>query len=268
MQKGVRKRRENHGAMNRDTSPARALIVAPAWIGDAVMAQPLFIRLRQRFPDIRLDALAPRWVAPVLQRMPEISTTIDNPFAHGELSLAARYRLARELAQQNYQRAYILPNSLKSVLIPFLAGIPERIGFTGEARYGLLNRRHTLDETALPQMAERFAQLAEAPGAALPRPLPPLHLASSTAQRAETFAALHVINTEKIAVSDRSGVKKIIPPAPNNRNVFSAGRGLFNIPLKWFHIVMVQLLHLLARAKHRVYSVQNLGKLFFGKTYA
>ena len=200
MQKGVRKRRENHGAMNRDTSPARALIVAPAWIGDAVMAQPLFIRLRQRFPDIRLDALAPRWVAPVLQRMPEISTTIDNPFAHGELSLAARYRLARELAQQNYQRAYILPNSLKSALIPFLAGIPERIGFTGEARYGLLNRRHTLDETALPQMAERFAQLAEAPGAALPRPLPPLHLASSTAQRAETFAALHVINTEKIAV--------------------------------------------------------------------
>ena len=100
------------------TPPPRALIVAPAWIGDTVMAQPLFIRLRERFPGIQLDTLAPRWVAPVLQRMPEINDIIDNPFAHGEFSWRARYRLARELAQRHYQQAYILPNSLKSALIP------------------------------------------------------------------------------------------------------------------------------------------------------
>ena len=180
--------------------PHRVLIVAPSWIGDTVMAQPLFIRLQQRFPGMQLDALAPRWVAPVLQRMPEIAETIDNPFAHGELSLPARYRLARELAQRDYQRAYILPNSLKSALIPFLAGIPERVGFTGEARYGLINRRHTLDETALPQMAERFAQLAETPGTALPRPLPALHLASDAQQQAETLNALKITRAEKVAV--------------------------------------------------------------------
>ena len=128
----------------------RALIVAPAWIGDTVMAQPLFMRLHEKTPGLQLDALAPRWVAPTLQRMPEIAQIIDNPFAHGELSFGARYQLARQLAKAGYQRAYILPNSLKSALIPFLAGIPERIGFTGEARYGLINRRHTLDEAALP----------------------------------------------------------------------------------------------------------------------
>ena len=178
----------------------KALIVAPAWIGDTVMAQPLFMRLQQHSPGLQLDALAPRWVAPVLQRMPEIARIIDNPFAHGELALSARYRLARQLAQAGYQRAYVLPNSLKSALIPALAGIPERSGFTGEARYGLLNRRHTLDEIALPQMAERFAQLAEAPGSPLPRPLQSPRLGSSREQQEATLNSLALERPEKIAV--------------------------------------------------------------------
>jgi len=164
------------------------------------MAQALFMRLRQYTPALQLDALAPPWVAPVLQRMPEIGQIIDNPFAHGELSLKARYRLARQLAQNGYQCAYILPNSLKSCLIPFLAGIPQRVGFTGEARYGLINCRHTLNETALPQMAERFAQLAEAPGSPLPRPLPVPRLTSGNAQQSATLAALGIERPDKVAV--------------------------------------------------------------------
>ncbi|MFZ4538382.1 lipopolysaccharide heptosyltransferase II [Propionivibrio sp.] len=178
----------------------KALVVAPAWIGDTVMAQPLFRRLHENTPGLRLDALAPSWVAPVMQRMPEIGQIIGNPFAHGELSLTARYRLARQLAQAGYQRAYILPNSLKSALIPFLAGIPERVGFTGESRYGLINYRHTLDKIALPQMAERFAQLAEPLGAPLSRPLSQPRLASSSEQQAETLKALGIQRTEKVAV--------------------------------------------------------------------
>ena len=178
----------------------KALIIAPAWIGDTVMAHALFKRLHQLTPGLHLDALAPRWVAPVLQRMPEISAIIDNPFAHGELSFSARYRLARQLAQAGYQRAYVLPNSLKSALIPFLAGIPERIGFTGESRYGLINRRHTLDKAALPLMAERFAQLAEPVGAPLPRPLPFPHIESSKAQQDATLADLGIQRPEKVAV--------------------------------------------------------------------
>lgn len=179
----------------------RALIVAPAWIGDTVMAQPLFMRLKAQFPELALDALAPAWVAPVLRRMPEIGEIIDNPFAHGELALSARYRLARQLSARGYRRAYVLPNSLKSALIPWLAGIPRRIGFTGEARYGLINQRHTLDPAALPKMVERFAQLAEAPGAPLHRPLPNPRLVSAQAQQKTTLAALNLSRPpEKIAV--------------------------------------------------------------------
>lgn len=179
----------------------KALIVAPAWIGDTVMAQPLFARLHAATPGLQLDALAPRWVAPVLERMPEIWPDHRQPLAHGELALSARFALARRLARGGYQRLGVLPNSLKSALIPALAGIPERIGFTGESRYGLINRRHTLDTIALPQMAERFAQLAEAPGKdPLPRPLPLPRLTSSPEQQAATLAALDITPPEKIAV--------------------------------------------------------------------
>jgi len=178
----------------------KALVVAPSWIGDTVLAQPLCARLHERTPGLQLDALAPRWVAPVFERMAEIAQVVDSPFAHGELSLKARHRLARHLAQAGYQRAYVLPNSLKSALIPFLADIPERIGFVGEKRYGLINQRHTLNKALLPQMAERFAQLAEPPGAPLPRPLPSPHLMSSPSNRAQTLSALRLSLPDKLAI--------------------------------------------------------------------
>ena len=150
----------------------KALIIAPSWIGDTIMAQPLFARLQRRHPGLQLDALAPRWVAPVLRRMAGIGEIIDNPFGHGSLRLKERWQLARQLATRGYDSALVLPNSLKSALIPAFAGIPRRIGFTGEARYALINQRHHLDPQALPLMLERFMQLAETPGATLERPLP------------------------------------------------------------------------------------------------
>jgi heptosyltransferase-2 len=179
---------------------ARALIVAPAGIGDAVMAQPLFRRLRRAVPGLALDALAPPWVAPVLERMPEIAEVIDSPVAHGEFSFGRRFALGRRLFRRAYRQAYVLPNSAKSALIPFFAGIPERIGFTGEARYGLINRRHALDRAALPRMVERFAQLAQTPGSPLERPVESPRLSSSAKQWACTLNALGIERPRRMAV--------------------------------------------------------------------
>jgi heptosyltransferase-2 len=169
---------------------AKILIVAPNWIGDALLAQPLFARLRQKFPGSTVDALAPGWTAPVLRRMPEISEVVDAPFGHGELKLAERWRLARALRGHAYDQAFVLPNTLKSALIPFFAGIPLRTGFVGELRHGLLNRVHRLDEQALPLMAERYAQLAEEPGSPPHRPLPEVKLRVDPANLASALARL------------------------------------------------------------------------------
>jgi heptosyltransferase-2 len=155
---------------------SRTLIVAPNWIGAALLAQPLFSRLREARPGERIDALAPPWTAPVLGRMPEIDEVIQVPFNHGELKIGARWRLGRRLKERGFARVVVLPNSWKSALVPFFAGIPERIGYVGEARYGLLNVVHKLDEKALPLMAERYAKLAEDPAEPPQRPLPRVRL--------------------------------------------------------------------------------------------
>ncbi len=137
---------------------AVSLLVAPAWVGDAVMSEPLIrqIAAHDRAP---VDILAPPWVAPLFERMPHVGNIIAAPFAHGRLDLKARWRLGQSLKAHGYQNAYVLPNSLKSALPIFFSGIPNRIGFTGESRYGLINRRLKLDKQKLPRMVDRFLAL-------------------------------------------------------------------------------------------------------------
>ncbi|MFM8797527.1 MAG: lipopolysaccharide heptosyltransferase II, partial [Fluviibacter sp.] len=116
---------------------AVSLLVAPAWVGDAVMSEPLIRNIAAQ-DHAPVDVLAPPWVAPLFERMPNVGQVIAAPFAHGRLDLKARWRLGQSLKARGYQNAYILPNSLKSALPVFFAGIPNRIGFTGESRYGLV----------------------------------------------------------------------------------------------------------------------------------
>ena len=177
----------------------RVLIVAPNWIGDTLLAQPLFARLHAARPGLALHAVAPSWTAPVLARMPEIEEVIEALLVHGRLQLGARLRLAGVLRANRYDEAIVLPNSWKSALAPFLAGIPRRVGFVGEARYGLLNVRYRLDEAAVPLMAERYAMLAAPPGEPLSRPLAPPRLEVDEANLAITIARLGLDRSRPVA---------------------------------------------------------------------
>ena len=94
-----------------------------------MLSQPLLCRLKARFPAHDIDVLAPPWTRAIYERMPQVSVVHNLPFAHGELALFKRYTLARALRIQAYTACYVLPNSLKSALIPFFAGIPRRTGW-------------------------------------------------------------------------------------------------------------------------------------------
>ena len=177
----------------------RILIVAPSWVGDAVLAQPLFGRLKERYPGVTVTVLAPSWVLPVLRRMPEVDATVENPFGHGTMGFTERRRFAKTLAGR-YDHAIVLPNSFKSALIPFFAGIPLRTGYIGEARFGLLNDRRRLEEKVLPLMVERFAALAEPPGKALARPVPPPRLVVDASARDATLARLDLRTDKGVVV--------------------------------------------------------------------
>jgi heptosyltransferase-2 len=154
----------------------RLLVVAPNWIGDALLCQPLLARLREQQPQARIDVIAPAWVAPVFRRMPEVAGVIETPFAHGALQLRERWRLGRTLRALGYDEAYVLPNAWKAALLPFFAGIAMRRGYRGESRYGLLNVLYRKQPGREP-MALHYARLAQPPGAAIAQPLPEPRLA-------------------------------------------------------------------------------------------
>ena len=130
------------------------------------MAQGLYKALVAHQPGIAIDVLAPGWSAGILGRMPEVADVLASPFGHGQFDWAGRRRLAAELRTRNYDRAIVLPNSWKSALVPFLAGIPRRTGYVGEFRYGLLNDARRLDKVAMPRLVERYCALAVEPGEA------------------------------------------------------------------------------------------------------
>lgn len=135
------------------------LIIGPSWVGDMVMAQSLFIDIKQREALAQIDVLAPAWTAALIDRMPQVRELISANFNHGKLSLGERIRLGKQLRGKQYSHAIILPNSLKSALVPMLARIPIRTGFLGEQRWGLINDIRKLDKTRLPMTVQRFIAL-------------------------------------------------------------------------------------------------------------
>ncbi len=176
---------------------ARTLIVAPSWVGDAVLSQPLVARLAARDPAGTLDVLGPPWALPVYQRMPQVALTHALPFGHGDVKVGERRAFAKSLPA--YDHAVVLPNSLKSALVPWFAGIPKRTGYRGEWRYGLLNDVRRLDEAALPLIVERYAALADAPDEAFPRPLPAPRLTIDAAGRASLVTRLGIDLSRPVA---------------------------------------------------------------------
>lgn len=176
-----------------------------------VLAQSLFLRLRQNNAAVLIDVLAPAWTLPIVRRMPEVRNAIESPFTHGELALRRRFRLAQTLRREAYDQAIVLPNSLKSALIPFFAGIPRRSGYRGEFRYGLLNDVCILDSTGLPRMVDRFVALADGAVGDLPSP----RLIYSEADRRAALAALNICSAGPIValcVGAEFGPAKRWPP--------------------------------------------------------
>ena len=163
-------------ASGKGNSDEKILVVGPSWVGDMVMSQSLYIFLQNTRNNLSIDVLAPAWSEPLLARMPQVNKALTLPVGHDELGLGRRFKLGRKLKPLNYDQVILLPNSFKSALVPFFAGIKKRTGWRGEMRYGLLNDVRHLEEDSLPLMVQRFVALGQAPDLPVPEQLPPPQL--------------------------------------------------------------------------------------------
>src|SRR5580698_5229152 len=165
-----------------DTRPI--LIVPYMWIGDFVRGHTVVRVLKQRWPNRPVDLLVTSQCAPLVDYMPGVRSRIVWDLPRSRLAVAKRWGLATQLRARNYGTALVLPRTWKSAIAPALANIPERVGFVGEARFGLINRWRW-GEKALPRFIDKNAALALPDGAPLPPewPVPQLRVGSEEVSR-------------------------------------------------------------------------------------
>ena len=182
----------------------RILIVGPTWVGDSVIAQSLYRRIKQLNAAAAIDVLAPKYLHGLLKRMPEIRYTIDLQLAHKQLGLSRRKQIGISL-RDRYNQAIILARSLKAALIPWFAQIAIRTGFRGEMRYGLINDMRKLDRDAMPRLADRWVHLGQPKQMRLPKEIPPPRLSIKPANAQ--------ICMEHLALNNNSPIMALAPGA-------------------------------------------------------
>lgn len=176
----------------------KILVIGPSWVGDMVMAQSLFITLKNKRENYQIDVLAPAWSASFLDRMPQVNKIIPMPVGRGRFALMKRYSLGKKLALSGYDQAIVLPNAWKSALIPFFAGIALRTGYIGEMRWGLLNDARKLDKSVLTMTVQRFVALAYQPSLNTAPECPAPELVVEEEKVKETIIKFQVGTDQKI----------------------------------------------------------------------
>src|ERR1700722_3839100 len=193
-----------HSVTMEDAADTRPILIVPyMWIGDFVRGHSVVRVLKQRWPNRPVDVLATTLCAPLVDYMPGVRAGIVWDLPRGRLALARQTGLAAQFRAKGYGTALILPRTWKSALAPALAGIPERVGFVGEARFGLINQWRW-GEKKLPRFIDKNAALA-LPDAA---PLPP-----------EWPVPQLVVSPEEVARWRQSGglgTHRAVAPAPGS----------------------------------------------------
>src|SRR6202140_3175644 len=168
-----------NGIGTEDAGDTRPILIVPyMWIGDFVRGHTVVRVLRKRWPNRPVDLLVTSLCAPLVDYMPGVRSGIVWDLPRGRLAVARQWGLAAQFRARNYATAIVLPRTWKSAIAPAIAAIPERIGFVGEARFGLINHWRW-GEKALPRFIDKNAALALPDGAPLPPEWPVPQLQAS-----------------------------------------------------------------------------------------
>jgi len=170
--------------MSQVSTPAPVLIVPYVWIGDFVRVHSVVRLLRMQHPERPVDMVASNLCAPLADYMPGLRQAIVADLPRRRLGIGLQWQLAAQLRAAHYGQALVMSRKWKAALAPWLAGIPLRTGFVGEARFGLINDLRW-GERRLPRMIDQMGALALPKGAALPSewPLPQLQVPPDEIER-------------------------------------------------------------------------------------
>lgn len=131
----------------------RLVVVAPNWLGDAVMALPALADLRRHYSSAHLTIAARPSVAPMFSMVEGLDAVVTLPGGGGWRAITGWRDDVRALNAGAFETAILLPNSFASAYIASKSNIRERWGYAGDARSNLLTRAIPKPSTALHQRA-------------------------------------------------------------------------------------------------------------------
>lgn len=164
-----------------ESAVAPILVVSYGRMGDIMRSLSVVRMIRERHPGRPIDFVARAPADEIARFVPEIRNVYIERTPHKALGLDEKFAFARALRQQGYARAYVLSRAFKAALMPFLAGIGERVGYFGEGRFILVNRLRWGDRDYRHE-AHRLCALALEPGEPWPSELPPPRLVVAAAE--------------------------------------------------------------------------------------
>ncbi|UCH63015.1 MAG: lipopolysaccharide heptosyltransferase II [Fidelibacterota bacterium] len=172
-------------------------IYAPNWIGDAVLSLPFLNRCRRSFPKAHITVIAKTRVAAIFMHHPSIDSTV--PFSGAQLKgFFPTTHSGRSLRAADFDRFYLLSDSLRSAYLAWLARIQERIGFRGQFRAPFLSQSVSAPGGRM-HRADRYLRLLGDSATAEETAAPGITLTKNESSWAvEQLAQLHL--TEPIAV--------------------------------------------------------------------
>jgi heptosyltransferase-2 len=127
------------------------LVLAPNWLGDAVMATPLLLTARNIFPDAYISVACDSYVSGIFHGNPSLDSLIYYTKRKG--IRAVRSVLKSNRPADGWDICFVLPPSFSSALTAFLSGAAKRVGYGGQWRSFLLT-------DVLPRLEYRSAHLS------------------------------------------------------------------------------------------------------------
>jgi len=182
----------------------RVLVRAVNWVGDGVLTLPAIAALGRRFPAAEIAVLAAPWVAGLFAGQPAVHRVIEIRREGEHRGLRGRWRLARRLRGEGFDLAVLFPNSLDAALVPWLAGIPRRLGVPADGRRPLLTHAVRLPARASGHQVEHYLGLVRSLGAAGPS-LPRLRVAEQASHAAARLLHEHGIEAGRPLVALNPG---------------------------------------------------------------
>jgi len=181
----------------------RILVRGVNWLGDAVMTTPALLRLREFLPDADIVLLIHEKLGDLWPDHPAVDLTLT----YGPDTSSSQ--LIKRLRRERFDTALILPNSFRSALEVWLAGIPRRVGYRGNGRTWLLSHAISARPGSRPmrkRSPKEIRQLISQPVAPPTSGPPPVHhihhylrLTTSLGARPEPLPPQLVVGDEIIA---------------------------------------------------------------------